>query len=210
MEEMYTQMENILKAYSEDIIKPRPTGPVIFMIAAASGAGKRTLMEAMYSMGRRTIKVIQKATNRNAQPGDGEEIIPNQLIDDGYAIKYNFNGKMYGIKTDSIWENLAAGHPQIIVTNMDEFHQFSKIFGRAAIGVYLHATRTQEEILDFQTKKLNNEVEARKKVEKIEIIHQGYIREIAKFKHVLLNTIEKEDLWDQMFRLIKYYQSKSN
>jgi len=90
---------------------------------------------------------------------------------------------------------------------MDEFYQFTKIFGQSAIGVYLHATRTPDEIFELQKKKLESEEKAKQKVSKMEEIHQGYIKNIAEFKHVLLNTIEKEDLWEQMFRLIKHYQS---
>jgi guanylate kinase len=205
-EEMNQQLNNIVKSYSDEQTSPRVKGPVIFLIAAASGAGKRTLMHAMYTMGRRSIKVIQKWTDRGEQPDDGEEIIPNTNIDESFDIQYLFNNNKYGLKSSVIWDNLADGYPQIVITNMDEFDQFSKIFGNAAIGVYLHATRTPKEILDLQTKKLNSKEKALKKVEKMEQIHKGYIKDIAKFKHVLLNTIEKEDLWEQMFRLIRFYQ----
>ena len=205
-EEMYEQLWNIVDAYSKGKIISRPRGPVIFLIAAASGAGKRTLMQAMYKLGKRTIKVIQKSTNRVKQDDDGLEIIPGINIDDAYDIRYVFNSNQYGIRSDEIWDNLANGYPQIVITNMDEFHQFTNFFGQTAIGVYLHATRTQEEIFDLQKRKLESEEKAEKKVQKMEEIHKGYINNIAKFKHVLLNTIAKEDLWEQMFRLIKYYQ----
>ena len=208
-EEMYEQLNNIVGAYPKNQIIPRSKGPVIFLIAAASGAGKRTLMHAMYTLGKRNIKVIEKSTNRAPQDDDGPEIIPATEIetDERFDIKYQFNSNWYGIKSSEIWDNLSSGYPQIIITNMDEFHQFTKIFGQAAIGVYLHATRTQDEILELQTSKLKSEEKAKKKVQKMEEIHQGYIENIAKFKHVLLNTIEKEDLWEQMFRLIKHYQN---
>ena len=205
-EEMYEQLKNIVDAYSKGQIIPRPKGSVIFLIAAASGAGKRTLMHAMYTMGKRTIKVIQKSTNRIAQEDDGPEIIPNTIIDEKFDIHYEFNTNQYGIKSDEIWDNLAKGYPQIVITNMDEFKQFTKIFGQAAVGVYLHATRTQKEIFELQKKKLKSDEKARKKVQKMEEIHNGYINHIAEFKHVLLNTIEKEDLGMQMLNLIRYYQ----
>lgn len=206
--EMYKQLNNIVKSYANGKIIPRSTGPVVFLIAAASGAGKKTLMHAMYTMGRRNIKVIVKYTNRGHQREDGPEIIPNTDVANTpeIDIKYPFNSNMYGVKSSDIWNNLATGYSQIIITNMNEFHQFQKIFGDIAIGVYLHATRTKDEIFEWQKKKLGNETDAQKKVAKMEDIHIGYIKNIAKFKHILLNTIEKEDLWEQMFRLIKYYQ----
>jgi guanylate kinase len=205
-EEMYEQLNNIVRAYSDEIVMLQSKGPVMFLIAAASGAGKRTLMHAMYTLGQRSIEVISKSTNRPAQKDDGEEIIPNTTIDGSFDIHYEFNSNQYGIRSSEIWDNLASGHSQIVITNMDEFHQFFKIFGHLAVGVYLHATRTKEEIFELQKKKLGNEERALKKVDKMEEIHKGYITNISKFKHVLLNTIEKEDLWEQMFRLIKHYK----
>ena len=204
--EMFEQLLNIVDAYSKGQVIPRSKGPVIFLIAAASGAGKRTLMQAMYTLGKRTIKVIQKSTNRTTQDDDGPEIIPNTIIDKNFDIRYEFNSNQYGIKSNEIWNNFAEGRPQIVITNMDEFNQFTEIFGRAAIGVYLHATRTQKEILELQKRKLNSEDKAKKKVQKMEEIHQGYIKNIAKFKHVLLNTIAKEDLGEQMLNLIEHYK----
>jgi guanylate kinase len=209
-EEMYEQLRNIVQSYSDGKTIPRSNGPVVFLIAAASGAGKRTLMHAMYTMGRRNIKVIVKYTNRKRQDDDGPEIIPETEIDERFDIKYPFNSNWYGIKSSEIWNNLASGYSQIVITNMDEFCQFRNFFGDIAIGVYLHATRTQKEIFENQKGKLKNkenpEEEARKKIKKMEEIQKGYIEHIADFKHVLLNTIEKEDLWEQMFRLIKYFQ----
>jgi guanylate kinase len=205
-EEMYEQLNNIVNAYSNGLVISRSNGPVIFLIAAASGAGKRTLMQAMYTLGKDSIEVIEKATNRQTQDGDGKEIKPNTTIDENFDIRYEFNNNKYGIKSSEIWNNLASGKPQIVITNMNEFHQFIKIFGQSAIGVYLHATRTQKEIFELQKKRLESGEKAKQKVRKMEEIHQGYIANIAKFKHVLLNTIDKEDLGEQMLNLIEHYQ----
>ena len=206
--EMLVQVQNIVLANNNNIMAIRPKGPVIFMIAAASGAGKRTLMQAMFSLGKKSIKVIIKATDRNAQEDDGQEIESNKKISpEEYDINYEFNNNKYGIKSADIWHNLATGYPQIIITNMNQFDRFKTIFGSAAVGVYLHATRTREEILELQTKKLKSTQKALSKVKKMEEIHQGYINNIHRFNHVLLNTIEREDLWEQMFRLIKFYQN---
>lgn len=206
--EMLVQVQNIVSANNNNTMTIRPKGPVIFMIAAASGAGKRTLMQAMFSLGKKSIKVIIKATDRDAQDDDGPEIEPSkEIYPEEYDINYEFNNNKYGIKSADIWHNLATGHPQILITNMDQFERLKNIFGSAAVGVYLHATRTREEILELQSKKMNSLQKALSKVQKMEAIHQGYINNIHGFSHVLLNTIEKEDLWEQMFRLIKFYQN---
>ncbi len=209
IDELYMQIKNLVYDYNhkKNGIFYKPKGPVIFLIAAASGSGKHTLIDAMYTLGKRAIKVVEKGTNRDVQPDDGKEIIPNEDIDKDYDIKYEFNNNKYGFKSFVIWDNLASGLPQILITNMDEFHQFKKIFGDSAIGVYLHATRTPDQTLKWQLKKLKDKKKAQDKVDKMEDIHKGYIKNIGIFKHVLLNTIEKEDLWEQMFRLIQYYKA---
>ena len=204
--EMLTQMVNIIEGDRCGGCQNRHRGPVIFLIAAASGAGKRTLMQAMYSLGSKSITVIPKETDRPVQPEDGKEIIAGMSdLQRKYRIHYVFDGKQYAVNDSLIWDNLKAGLPQIVITNMQQFDRFQEIFGKTTVSVYVHATRTKDEIFEHQKRKLGDAKKARAKVEKLEKVHQDYIANIAGFQHVLLNTIEKEDLWDQMFRLIKFY-----
>lgn len=206
--ELVQQAKNILDGHRKEI-NPRPKGPVIFLIAAASGAGKKTLMDAMFTLGKKNINAVTKATDRQSQPGDGPEIVPGQVIaEDVYDINYRFNDNLYGFKSSDIWDNIKDGKPQILITNIDEFQQFKDKFGVSVVYVYLHATRTKEQIYDWQVEKLNGDRnKAEEKVKKMEVIHQSYVDNIFKFQHVLLNTIEKEDLWEQMFRLMKHYKA---
>ncbi len=207
--EMLEQVKNIVNNSSNNHFTKNKKGPVIFLIAAASGAGKRTLMNAMWNLGRKSITVIKKETNRDKQLGDGDEIIPGvkDLKEKNYEITYPFNENLYGIDTEQIWDNLKLGLPQIVITNMQQFEKFKQIFGNLTVNIYLHSTRTKEEILEFQTKKLKSEEKAIRKVQKIDVVHSDYIENISKFRHILLNTIEKEDLWDQMFNLINSYKA---
>jgi hypothetical protein len=48
--------------------------------------------------------------------------------------------------------------------------------------------------------------EAETRIREKQDVHEAYIRNIANFDHVLLNTGFQEDLYDQMFRLIEHYQ----
>lgn len=208
IDEMLTQIRILVTApLSQQSNNLIAKGAVIFLIAAGSGAGKRTLTHAMYSLGKKSITVVRKATDRIKQEDDGPEIVCGvKNIVKNYDISYSFNKNKYGFKSSQIWDNLKKNIPQILITNMDEFYEFQNIFNGACICVYLHATRTERQILNWQEKKLGNKQKAKQKVQKLEEIHQGYIKNIHRFNHVLLNTIEKEDLWEQMFRLIKYYQ----
>jgi len=206
-EKMLLQVKNITDGYINYGTKPHK-GPVIFLIAAASGAGKKTLMEAMYSLGSKSINVIKKETDRDQQPGDGPEIIAGvKNVKGKYIINYSFGNNNYAIDDKIIWDNLKTGLPQIIITNMQQFHKFREIFGNSTVNIYLHATRTSKELYEHQLQKLNGDRnKAELKIKKVEQIHQDYIKNISLFHHVLLNTIKKEDLWDQMFKLIQYYK----
>ena len=58
--DMLQQVRNLVSAYRAGSIRRSSRGPVVFLVAAASGTGKRTLMDAMFTLGRRSIKESQK------------------------------------------------------------------------------------------------------------------------------------------------------
>jgi guanylate kinase len=204
--DMLRQVTNLIEGYEKGSICIGMKGPVIFLIAAASGSGKGTLMEAMYGFGRRLITVVEKATTREIRrPPDGPEIYHVDEIDpDKFDISYEFHGTEYGIETARMWQNLSKSRSQIIITNMQQFQNFREKFGPLVVCVYLHATLTKRQRFELEIKK-HGEEKAKMRAEKADRIHQDYIDNIAEFQHVLLNTMEKEDFWDQMFRLIRFY-----
>lgn len=205
-EDLLDQVRNIIVGYDAGLIRRGMKGPVIFLIAAASGSGKRTLMSAMYNFGRRSIYVIEKATTRLLHPDDGQEIYHVDKIDGTtFDINYVFHETEYGIETEKIWQNLARGRPQILITNMQQFEKFRERFGPLTVCVYLHATRTKKQLYEWQLKRHGDAEKASLKVAELRRIHQDYIENIAHFQHVLLNTIEVEDFWEQMFRLVRFY-----
>jgi guanylate kinase len=205
--DMLRQVRNVVASYRSGKTRAAIRGPVVFLIAAASGAGKRTLMSAMYTLGRRSINVIRKATTRAMHPDDGDEIY--QVTDDELAtldIRYRFHETDYGIDTAPIWDSLADGRPQILITNIQQFARFRAIFGDLVVCVYLHATRTRKQLYESQLRRHKDPRKAKMKVREISRIHEDYIRNIPDFHHVLLNTIQREDFWEQMFRLIQHYK----
>jgi len=211
-QDMLQQVTNLVKGYEKGIVRKDMKGPVIFLIAAASGAGKYTLISAMYDLGRRSIRVIKKATTRDVKyppnGDDGKEIYHVDEIDPNeFDINYVLKDTEYGIKTTEIWRDISRGRPQILITNMQQFHKFREKFGPLVVCVYLHATRTREQLFEWQRRKHGVE-KAKVKVANLDRIHQDYIDNIAEFQHVLLNTLEKEDFWEQMFRLIKFYRDR--
>lgn len=205
-QDMLHQVTNLVEGYEKGLIRKGMKGPVIFLIAAASGSGKGTLMKAMYGFGRRLITVVEKATTREIRPHDGNEIYHVDEIDpDKFDIVYEFHGTEYGIETKRMWQNLSESRSQILITNMQQFDNFREKFGPLVVCVYLHATLTKEQRFELEVKK-HGEEKAKLRAEKADRIHQDYIDNIAEFQHVLLNTMEKEDFWDQMFRLMRFYR----
>lgn len=205
--DMLEQVNNIVSGYNKGIIRKGMRGPVIFLIAAASGSGKRTLMSAMYNLGRKRIEVVKKATTRKIHDDDGPEIYHVDRIDPELLdINYTFHDTEYGINTKLIWDNLSSGKPQIVITNIDQFSKFKKKFDPLVVCIYLHATRTRKQLYEWQLKRHGDKEKAKLKVNEIKEIHCSYIKYICEFQHILLNTLEIEDFWDQMFRLITFYK----
>lgn len=210
-QDMLQQVTNLVKGYENGIVHKDMRGPVIFLIAAAPGAGKRTLMTAMYDFGRKSITVVEKATTRTIHDDDGAEIYHVDEIDHTkFNINYSFHDKYteYGIETGRMWQNLSKGRSQILITNMQQFHKFREMFGPLVVCVYLHATRTMKQLFEWQVERHGDEEKAKRKVEELDRIHQHYISNIAEFQHVLLNTLEKEDFWEQMLRLMRFYRDR--
>lgn len=208
-QDMLQQVTNLVEGYEKGIMRKGMKGPVIFLIAAASGAGKHTLMSAMYDLGRRKISVVKKATTRPIHVDDGSEIYRVDDIDPSkFDINYVFHDTAYGIATAQMWQNLSQGRPQILITNIQQFHKFRRKFGPLVVCVYLHATRTRKQLFEWQVKRHKDVAKAKLKAKELDRVHQDYIENIAEFQHVLLNTLEKEDFWDQMFRLIKLYRDR--
>jgi len=205
-QDMLQQVTNLIEGYDKGIVQKDMKGPVIFLISAASGSGKRTLMSAMGDLGRRSISVVRKATTRSIHDDDGPEIYHvNEIDRNKFDINYVFQDTEYGIETAKMWQTLSQSRPQILITNMQQFQKFREKFGPLVVCVYLHSTRTKQQLLEWQTSKHGKE-KSSIKVAHLDYIHQDYIDNIAKFQHVLLNTLEKEDFWEQMFRLIKFYR----
>jgi guanylate kinase len=208
------QVTKLAEGYEKRLVHKDMKGPVIFLIAAAPGAGKRTLMSAMYDLGRRSITVVEKATTRPKHDDDGEEIYHVDEIDPNkFDINYTYHDQYtgYGIETARMWQNLSKGRSQILITNMQQFQKFREKFGPLVVCVYLHATLTRKQLkqlFELQVKRHGDKEKAKQKVKEHNNIHQDYIDNIAEFQHVLLNTLEKEDFWEQMLRLIRFYKEK--
>lgn len=230
--EMTDQVANILKNGDRPFsFKKEKSYPPIFIVAAASGAGKGTLVEMLNLIGRDKISITSKIAKRDKKTHDkrdgmiaiGEKgVFPEEydidwdfhkpIINDkdktGDTIQ-KFKGVEYAVSSAEIEKNITSKRPQIFVSNMQQFHRFRKLYKNHCVFLYLHRLSSAEEIEKFQYKVCHSKEEAKTRLKEIKRVHKDYIDNIAEFDHVLLNTTYPEDLYDQMFELLEYYCKSS-
>lgn len=247
-EEMCAQMRNVIQANDRiSITCEVKRNPPIFVVAAASGSGKGTLMEMLKLIGSDRIKIVSKLATREPRPEDRtdgmialarnknnsvfewpnwwsedmkenarkgrfpEEYDLRWIFDIREKIKLEFGSKksdttFYAVSSREIEQNLRDGTPQIFVSNMGQFQKFRELWPDKPVFLYLHRLATDQEHRQFQMAKWKDKpLEAEARIKEKDLVHQEYISKIAEFDHVLLNTSFPEDLYDQMFHLIRRY-----
>jgi len=217
-DEMKRQAINLLEYYRKNNFKKKKESPAVFIVSAASGSGKGTLMESIRDViGIENIHITRKEAKRNSKVGDKRDgmiaIGNNGSFSKDFNLTWffhkgeNYTGTEYAVSKKEIKKNIRRGKPQIFISNMGQIEKFRKLLGDHAVFLYLHATRSDEEIKEFQYSRCDSEEEAKQRIKEIEDIHKSYIKHIADFDHVLLNTAFLEDLYEQMFKLIGYYMN---
>jgi guanylate kinase len=206
---------------------PSSTKPVLFVVAAASGAGKGLLIETISRLiGPERIGIVTKQALRDAKDNDRRDGLQalgkNGKFSEGFSFEWSFhkiidkdkqlnvdahNGTKYAINPETVKAGLDAGINQIVVSNIDTFDRFLKLFGDQVVFLYLHATRPESEVREYQLNNCAGIEEAESRISEIREVHEAYMSNIWRFNHVLLNTSYKEDLFDQMLELENYYFS---
>lgn len=233
-EEMTTQLANILEAAKSGWLSSRVGGrPVLFVVAASSGAGKGTLMETLNMIGRDQIAIVTKMARRAPKTNDRRDgmvaIGKDGVLPKEFDMRWTFHeprrksvesegeqlyeggggkyaGTEYAINTNEIRENFDRGVQQIVISNMGQFPRFRQMFGERVVFLYLHRLISTKEIKAYQLKNCETREEALQRIFEIGEVHKGYMARIFEFHHVLLNTAYREDLFDQMFQLIEHYR----
>ncbi len=235
--EMFGQMRNLIAADSSHLARGKPTAAPVFIVAAASGTGKGTLMEMLHLIGRDSIRIVSKLAKRKPKPNDrrdgmiallrGEsepepewpgwwtpEMVRQAAagkFPDEYDLRWSFHGATteYAISSQEVNRNIEEGTPQIFVSNMGQFSRFRTMWPDDVVFLYLHRLSSKEEDRQFQMKNCADLIEAETRIAEKAEVHREFIRHIAEFQHVLLNTSYQEDLYDQMFHLIAHYQDSA-
>jgi len=226
--EMNDQVLNILKNCNRTFSSRKEISyPPIFIVAAASGAGKGILMEMLNLIGSDRIIITSKMAKRDKKPHDKRDgmiaIGENGVFPNEYDIRWEFHkpfirkkekhldiipkfkGVEYAVSNTEIEKNLTSKRPQIFVSNIQQLDRFQKLYQNHCVFLYLHRLSPAKEIKKFQYKVCQSKEEAKIRLKEIKKVHKDYIGHIAKFNHVLLNTTYPEDLYDQMFKLLEHY-----
>lgn len=207
--------------------------PRVFVVVGSPASGKDELIKAVNLLGSIHAQIVSKHTNRDWRWDDEEEMICRRILDStGKMVKnpnfdiencdivYQNYGTIYGIKTDDIWEGLKKGiHQVLVVSNIDALNKLKEIFGELAVFLYVYSEINKEEYLKKEYEKLlergdvnqgeTNEY-LKKREDNFDMAWYLYERNFNLFDHVFIFTNKEEDLFDQIFRLFRYYENRSS
>ena len=186
--------------------------PRVFVVVGNPGSGKDYLVRAVGDLGSQHASIVPKHTSRERRPDDESEMVciddPDYDLD-GCDVKYENFGTLYGIKSSAIWEGLRAGVFQVaVVSNVNAINAMRKRFGELLVLIYVHSEEKPEEYRKRESLLGGNVdyVETRADPEKFRMPLELYTKNMQAFNHVLVFSGEKEDLYDQIFRLFRAYE----
>ena len=202
--ELETQLK---QAYLKNISCTHFSGSTsrIIIVAGGSFSGKDDLVNAMVQIEPEKTLLYQKGTTRPKKEDDKNELIhsPPKLAKK-YNIQYEKNGYRYGLSTKEIWNKLAKQKIVLIVlSDLESILELKKDFNNICTVIYLHANIDKEEMTIAKQNMDKSEFEKRER--SIKELHTTYTHNMDIFNHVLLNTSESEDLYDQAFNILDFY-----
>ena len=175
----------------------------IFIIVGNESSGKDEIIRAIKDLGALHAEAISKYTSRDPKNYDGPEMICQcqfvKSVDnlsyevvkkDGSKeicdIVYLRNGNQYGFNSKNIWQGLKRRMFQVIVVSeVEAINKLREIFGGLIVLVYVHSHNSHGNYAELSI----------------------FVDNFDKFDHVLIYEDKKEDLFDQVFRLFRAYES---
>nr|WP_320022751.1 hypothetical protein [uncultured Draconibacterium sp.] len=176
----------------------------VIIIAGGSFSGKDDLVNAMIQIEPRKVALYRKGTTRPKTQRDKNELKHLNELTAKYDIQYEKNGYKYGICINDIWSILSDQKIALIVlSDIEAIEAIKNSFQNICSVIYLHSNIDSEELEEAQKTMNSNEFE--KRLASIDQLLSSYISKIELFNHVLLNTSEAEDLYDQALNILDYY-----
>ncbi|MCB1736027.1 MAG: hypothetical protein H6981_14725 [Gammaproteobacteria bacterium] len=206
LSELYAQLDTLASLAFYPVDRERVSAKV-FVICGNSFSGKDQLINAMQQMQRNRAFIYTKGTTREKRASDGGELahMPADAFPDTYDITYEKQGHTYGISTAEIWHGLSRDRVLLVAINDAEIIvKMKQIFGQSCVVLYLHF----DQIADELEKQEGADIPANELMLRLSVAKQleaTYFHNLGLFDHVLLNTTNIEDLYDQAFNVYDYY-----
>jgi hypothetical protein len=137
-------------------------------------------------------------------------------------VTYESHGDRYGIRTVEVWLGLATGISQVaVVSQISGINALRAVFGELLVLVYVYSEMTPQEYRareaqEALVKNLDcvaasgatspDEYAARRAAD-YQLAFEMYVENILAFDHVLIASATKEDVYDQLFRLFRAYET---
>ena len=193
---------------------------VLLVVAAASGSGKGTLTSNLKVIAPNEVCIVPKQGMRAPNESDKDDGLEAIGEDGQFSKEYNIHYQMHrdprtgqGTKyafSEKLINNLLKKHkiivaianvliePELLITLKAKFKDKVRV-------VYLMRFGDTKQIEAYQ-KSRYNENKVIRRMKQMDETYEGYISMLSEVDHILLNTEQEEDMYDQMFRLIEQYQ----
>lgn len=180
----------------------------LVVVVGGPGSGKDVLVQGVHDLGGRYAQVVPKHTSRHRRLDDGAEVIccDDESYDlEGCDLVYELHDNRYGLKIDGIWEGLRRGLSQVVVmSEAGAINRLRREFGEMVLLLYIHSNvkpdEFEREVSGFGDRRF---VEQRKR--DYALAFELFMSNFGAFRHVLIYSEAREDLYDQIFRLFRAY-----
>lgn len=202
---LHRQLDNVLTGPGRRL-RLSQARPRIFAIVGASFSGKDKLVNALQQLAPDRAKIYQKYSTRPKRMSDKGELRHRRELPKSCDIRYSRQGFEYGIRTSELWLALQSGVVQLlVVSDIQSIERLRVVFGEICTVLYLHASFDRDEMRRVMKSEglATDEIETR--LNGIDELHDAYCNHMLLFDHVLLNTSEPEDLYDEAFSLLDFY-----
>lgn len=199
------QINNIIND-DTTLMRPSKSSVKIFIIVGASYSGKDGMVNAMQEMEVGKVVNYMKVTTRPKRSTDKNELRHVREIPKTFNIKYRMQGFTYAISTKELWQSLSKGKVSLLVlSDKAAIEKLVNQFGEICTVLYLHANFDVNIIEKSMKESDVKGKEIKQRLRAIDELFQLYLERTTMFDHVLLNTAEPEDLYDQVFNIMDYY-----
>lgn len=208
-EQLHRQVDAIIHA--EQRSQPSQLPSRIFAICGASLSGKEKLVLSMQRMDPTRSINYKKGTTRPSASNDEDAhtfFSSEQELRDQYDIVYRKQGYHYGVNSNDLWNSLKQQRVCLLVINdVNSIKKLKEQFGEFCTVLYLHADITLDE-MEARLRQPQMQVPDADVSKRIQVsidLYNEYCEHMGIFDHVLLNTTEMEDLYDQTFNVFERY-----